>query len=73
MIEHHIEYDADIPHFRLRDQLIEIVQRAVGRVNGGVIRHVIAVIYLRRNIKRRQPDGVYAKRLQVIKTRRDAT
>ncbi len=57
---------------RLCDQLVKIIQRAKGRVDGGVVRHVVAVIHLWGDIKWRQPDGINAEGFQVVQALRDA-
>ncbi|CPR47287.1 Uncharacterised protein [Salmonella enterica subsp. enterica serovar Bovismorbificans] len=63
MVKHHIQDDTNTACFRLRDQLVKIIQRAVGRVDSRIICDVITVIHLRRDIKRREPDGVHAESL----------
>ena len=52
----------------LGNQLVEVIDRTVRRVDGGVVGNVITVIHLRGNVERRQPDGVNTELLQVIKT-----
>ncbi len=72
VVKHHVQHDANAARVRLSDQLVEIIQRAVGRIDGGVVRHVVAVVHLRRDIKRRQPDGVNAEGFQIVQTLRHA-
>ena len=72
VVKDHIQHDADTAFMRPGNQFVKVVQRAVGRVNGSVVRHVVTVIHLRRDIKRRQPDGVNAKGFQVVKALRYA-
>ena len=47
MVENHIQHDTDPARFCLGDQLVEIIQRAVSGVDGGIVRHIVAVIDLR--------------------------
>ena len=47
VVKHHIQNNADAARFGLRRQFVKIIQRAVGRVDGGVVRDVVAVINLR--------------------------
>ena len=72
MVKHHIENNTDAAGFRLRHQFVKIFQRTVGRIDRQVIRDVVAVINLRRNIERRQPDGINAQFLQIVEALRHA-
>ena len=51
---------------RLAQERLEIVQRAVDRVDGVIIGDVVAVVLERRGIKRQQPEGRDAEVLEVI-------
>ncbi|SBL41070.1 Uncharacterised protein [Klebsiella oxytoca] len=66
VVQHHIQHDTNSSRLRLSHQLVEIVQRAVGGVDSGIVGHIVAVIHLRRDIERRQPDSVNAKLLQIV-------
>ena len=72
VVKDHIQHDADTVFMRPGNQFVKVVQRAVGRVNGSVVRHVVTVIHLRRDIKRRQPDSVNAEGFQVVQALRYA-
>ncbi len=69
MVKHHIQHDADPAFMGLGHQLVKIIQRAVGRIDADVVRHIVAVIHLRGDIERRQPDGVDAEGAEVVETR----
>ena len=70
MIHDHFDDHADAAIVRRGQKSLEVVQRAVARMNGGVIRDVVAVIAQRRRIKRQQPDGVGAQLLKIIEALR---
>ena len=72
VVQHQIHDDTDVALLRLRNQTIEILHRAILRVDGLIIRDVVAEVDLRRRVDGRQPDGVDAKRLYIIKLRGDA-
>ncbi len=72
VVKHHIQHDANAARVRLGNQRVKIIQRAVSRVDGGVVRHVVAVIHLRGDIERRQPDGIDAEGFEVVKPLRHA-
>jgi len=48
------------------DDLVEILQRSVLRIDVVIVGHVIAVVLLRRGIERGDPDGVDAKALDIL-------
>src|SRR5438093_8153490 len=56
---------------RLLRQAAEVVERAVLGVDAVVVGDVVAVIFLRRWIERREPESVDAKRSQVVESGRD--
>ena len=47
VVQHHIQHDADAAGLRLRHQGVKVGHCAVGGIDGGVVRHVVAVIHLR--------------------------
>ena len=55
VVEHHIQHQANAALVRLADEFFQIFHRAVARVDSAVIRHVIAVVPLRRGKKRGKP------------------
>src|SRR6185437_6845312 len=56
---------------RIEDRL-EIAQRSIRRIDGGLIRNIVAVIAQRGREKRQKPDAGYAQVLQVIEPRKKA-
>ena len=72
VVEHHVHHDADAAPVGGGDQLLEVRHGAVSRIDGAVVRHVIAVVHLRRYVDRRQPDGVDAQLLQIVQPPRHA-
>ncbi|CQR20487.1 Uncharacterised protein [Yersinia enterocolitica] len=66
MVEHHIHHNTNTTLMGLFHQMFKIIQSAISRINGAVIRHVITIIHLRRNINRRQPDSINTEFLQII-------
>lgn len=66
VVQHHIQHDTNSSRLRLGHQLVEIVERAVGGIDSGIVGHIVAVIHLRRDVKRRQPDSVNAELLQIV-------
>ena len=57
VIQHLVHDDADPHRMRGVEDSFEIVHGPVGRIDGAVIRHVIAVVDLRRTIDRGEPDA----------------
>jgi len=72
VVKHHVQNHPDAAGMGVRHQRVELLQRAIGWINGGIVRHVVTVIDLRREIEGRQPDGVHAKLLQIIEASGDA-
>jgi hypothetical protein len=56
----------------LGDQVVEVLERAVLRVDVLVVGDVVAEVDLRRRIDGREPDGVDAESLQVVEPLGDA-
>ena len=52
--------------------LVDIVHRAIARVDGAVVGDVVAVVALRRRVERRDPEIADAEVLQVVEALRDA-
>ena len=67
MVDHQLRDDPDAAVVRRRHELAEIAHGAVGRVDGGVVGDVIAVVAQGRGIEWQQPDGGDAKVLKIIK------
>ena len=72
VVEHHVQHQADAAPVRLADKLLQILHRAVARVNGTVVGHIIAVVALGRGEERRQPEIVNAQVGEVVQFRGDA-
>ena len=47
MVQYHIQHDADTTGLRLRHQGVKVGHCAVGGIDSGVVRHIVAVIHLR--------------------------
>ena len=65
----------DQPHpaaVQLRDQLVELLERAEQRVDALVVADVVAVVGLRRGVDRREPQDVDAEVAQVVQPLQDA-
>ena len=58
---------------RLRDELAEVLQRAVVGVHVGVVGDVVAIVAHRRRIERQQPERVDAELLDVVEALRQAS
>ena len=72
VVHHEIEDDPDVAFSSAGDQVIEIRERAVHRIDGVVIGNVVAEIHLRRREARGNPNGVHAELFQIIQVRGDA-
>ena len=72
VVEHHVQHQADAALVRFADKLLQILHRAVARVNGTVVGHIIAVVALGRGEERRQPEIVNAQVGEIVQFRGDA-
>jgi hypothetical protein len=72
VVEHHFEHNMQIVLLRLGQQMVEILERSVLRIDCFVVGDVIPEIDLRRWIDGREPDGVHAEMLQIVEVLRDA-
>ena len=70
--QHHIEHDAHAALAGRGDKLVKILHGAVPRIDGAIVRHVIAVVALRRGVERREPQIVDAKVCQIVELGSDA-
>src|SRR3954471_16334684 len=66
MVGNEIEQQLDVSLVQAFDQPIEVVETAKHRINGAVVRDVIAEIQHGRGEKRRQPHRVDAEPFQVV-------
>ena len=65
--------DPDVARMGSTDELLEILHRPVVRVEGAVLGDVVAIVALRRWIKREQPEAGHAQRLQVVELLQEST
>ena len=72
VIDDKIHYNAQTSLVSTVKHRLKVLHRAVFRLNGAVIRNVIAVVLLRGLVERRKPYGVNAEALYVIKLRQHA-
>src|SRR4051812_14859893 len=71
VVRHPVDDDADPARVRVREERVEVVERAEDRVDVAVVGDVVAEVGHRRAVERRQPDRLDAERLEVVETRRD--
>jgi hypothetical protein len=72
VIDDQLDENPDVPRVRGADQLREIVERAVGRVDVAVVGDVVSVVAQRRRKEGEQPEARDADPLQVVELLRDA-
>ena len=66
VIECQIRHNAHAAAVQLRNELFKVLHRAVIRMNGVVVRDIVAIIAQGAGIKRREPQAVHAEPLEVI-------
>jgi hypothetical protein len=66
VIDDELRDDANPPFVRRFHERLEIGKASVTRIDGGVVRDVVAVVAQRRGIERQQPQDVDAEILEVI-------
>jgi hypothetical protein len=66
VVEHQIQDDPDAAAVRFVEQALEVLQGAVLRRDGGVVRDVVAAVELWGRVVRREPDGVDSQVGQVV-------
>ena len=64
-----VEHELDAARVAVRDQLVEVRERAEDRVDVAVVGDVVAEVGHRRGEDRRQPDRLDRERLQVVEVR----
>ncbi len=69
VVDHQLGDHAKSAGMGLANERFEIAQVAVGRIDFGVSRNVIAVVAQRRRIERQQPQGRDAQVLQIVELR----
>jgi hypothetical protein len=57
VVDHQLDDDPDAAGMRCLDESADILERAIGRVDGCIVRDVVAIIAERRGIEGQQPDG----------------
>ena len=72
VVQHQLDDHAQPARVRLREELLEVLQRAVARMDARVVRDVVPVVAERRRIHRLQPQAVHAERREVIELRGQA-
>jgi hypothetical protein len=72
VVEDQLGDHAQAAAMRLAQQHLEVAQRAVGVVDGGIVGDVVAVVAQRRRIERQQPQRGDAEVAQVIEPLREA-
>ena len=72
VVDHQVHDQPHAARVQLRDQLVELRQRAEQRVDVLVVADVVAVVGLRRGVDRRQPQDVDAEVGQVVQPLQDA-
>ncbi len=68
VVRHDVEHHTQAELVGSFDQVVDVLERAVDRVDLAVRRNVVAVVVPGRLVERREPDDVDAKPLQVIET-----
>ena len=72
VVHHQVHDQLHAAGVQLRDQLVQVGQRAEERIDVGVIADVVAVVVHRRPVDRRHPHHVHAEALQVVDMTEDA-
>ena len=72
VIEHHVKHEADAALFRFPDQILQIFHGPVSGVDPAVVRHIIAVVLLRGDRHRVEPDDIDPQLLKIIQAGNDA-
>ena len=72
VIDDELGDDADPAAMRLGDEPIEILERAVARMDVLVVRDVVPVVAERRRVERQQPETVDPEPLEVLQLLREA-
>ena len=69
VIHHKIDQHVNIALLGLGCEVIEIGECAASGGDVDVIRHIVPKVHLRRGVKGREPNSVYAQMLEVIEVR----
>ena len=72
MVEYHIKHKTDAACLCRADERIHILHRAEARIDGAVVRDIVAVVLLRRDEERSQPEEVDAELPQIVELGGDA-
>ena len=71
MVDDEVHHQLHVPRVQLRDQLVELLERAEERVDVVVVGDVVAVVGHRRAVDRAQPDDVDAEQLEMVEVVQD--
>ena len=66
VIDHQLGDDADLPSVGFGNESSRFFNRAIIRIDAGVVGDVVAIVLQRRRIKRQQPDRGDAEFFQVV-------
>ena len=72
MVHHHVHNHADVMGLGRRQQMIEIHHSAEHGIDRFIVGNVVAEVFLRGWINRRQPNGIDSQTLQIAKALDDA-
>ena len=71
MVDDEVHHQLHVPRVQLRDQLVELLERAEQRVDVVVVGDVVAVVDHRRAVDRAQPDDVDTEQLEIVQVVQD--
>ena len=72
VVRHQIEQHPHAGGMGVGDERVEVIERAVPRVDAAVVGHVVAVVEVRRRVARRDPHGVDTEASEVREPRPQA-
>jgi hypothetical protein len=68
VVDHEVDEHTYATLFRAVGEFDKIADRAVTRIDAVIVGHVVAVVAMRRDLERHQPDGRDAETMQIIET-----
>jgi hypothetical protein len=72
VVDDEVHHQLHVPRVQLRDQLVELLERAEERVDVVVVGNVVAVVGHRRAVDRAQPDDVDTEQLEIVQVVQDS-
>src|SRR5829696_8132957 len=72
VVNDEVHHQLHVPRVQLRDQLVELLERAEERVDVVVVGDVVAVVSHRRAVDRAQPDDVDTEQLEIVEMVQDS-